>query len=69
MAQAPDSAPDPQAQATMSTGGIKLVRRRLRDEIAENPLLSLLLGLVFVNVILFEIALVVALLIFLLTST
>ena len=68
MAQAPDSTPDPQAQATMSAGGTKLARPRLRDEIAENPLLSLFIGLTLAIGAFFLIAVTAILLAFLLTS-
>ncbi|MYA84505.1 MAG: hypothetical protein F4Y12_02860 [Acidimicrobiaceae bacterium] len=68
MAQAPDSTPDLQAQATMSTGGTKLTRPRLRDEIAENPLLCLFLGLTLAIGAFFLIAVSAILLAFLLTS-
>ncbi len=69
MAQAPDSATDTQAQATMSAGGTKLPRLSLRDEIARNPLLSLFLGLTLAVLILIETGVAVVLLVFLLTST
>lgn len=52
----------------MSAGGTKLTRPRLRDEIAENPLLSLFLGLTLAIGAFFLIAIAAILLAFLLTS-
>ena len=67
MAQAPDLATDPQAQAAASAAEAELARPRLRDQIAENPLLSLFSAVIVVILTVFGTAFV-ALLIFALTS-
>ena len=67
MAHTPDLAATPQAQAAGLSAEVKPARPRLRDQIAENPLLSLLGGIVVAALTLFGTALV-ALLLFALNS-
>ena len=67
MAQGPDLATDPPAQAATSAAEAEPARPRLRDQIAENPLLSLFSGIIVVILTVFGTAFV-ALLIFSLTS-
>ena len=45
MTHTPDPAATPEAQAAVSAADARPARPRLRDQIAENPLLSLFLGL------------------------
>lgn len=67
MTHTPDPAAIPQAQAAASVAGAGLARPRLRDQIAENPLLSLLGGLL-VALLTFMGTAVVATLVFALTG-
>lgn len=67
MTHTPDSDPTPQSQAAVSAVEAGTARPRLRDQIAENPLVSLVTGL-FLALMTFLGAVVVALLVFALTS-
>ena len=63
MTHTPDPAATPEAQAAVSAADARPARPRLRDQIAENPLLSLFLGLTLA-VLTFLGTLTVALLLF-----
>ena len=67
MTHTPDHAATPQADVAVSAGDARPARSRLRDQIAENPLLSLFGGAVVALLTILG-TLVVALLVFTLTS-
>ena len=69
MAYTPDPAASSEAQTESAAVVAPSARPKLRDQIAENPLLSLYCGLLLLIVTLFGTAVAVVLLVFLLTST